>query len=80
MTMVMKDSSYTATRLKAELLGVLDAVESSGESVVVTKHGRPVARLVPITNESPLRHSVTFLVPDDELVLPIDEHWDADSA
>ena len=80
MTMVMKESIYTATRLKAELLGVLDAVASSGEAVVVTKHGQPVARLVPITDETPLRHSVTFLVPDDEIVLPIGERWDADPA
>jgi len=78
--MVMSDTVYTASRLKAELLGVLDAVEASGEPVVVTKHGRPIARLVPIVDEGPLRHSVTFLVPDDELLLPIDEGWDADPA
>jgi prevent-host-death family protein len=78
--MVMDESSYTATRLKAELLRVLDTVESSGEPVTVTKHGRPVARLVPMDDHAPLRGSVTFNVSDDDLLLPVDERWDADSA
>jgi prevent-host-death family protein len=79
-TMVMSDRIYTATRLKAELLGVLDEVEASGQPVVVTKHGRPVARLVPATEPAPLAGSVSFLVGDDELIAPLDEPWDAAQA
>lgn len=75
--MVMSEPSYTATRLKAELLGVLDRVEASGVSVVVTKHGRPVARLVPIPDDAPLAGSVRFLVDDETLIAPVDEPWDA---
>lgn len=78
--MVMSEPSYTATRLKAELLGVLDRVEASGESVVVTKHGRPVARLVPIPDDAPLAGSVRFLVDDEALIAPLDEPWDAQTA
>jgi prevent-host-death family protein len=80
MTMVMSDISYTATRLKAELLGVLDRVQATGEPVVVTKHGRPVARIVPMDDVAPLAGSVRFLVDDDELLAPIDAAWDAESA
>jgi prevent-host-death family protein len=76
--MVMPERTYTATRLKAELLGVLDEVAATGDSVVVTKHGRAVARLVPIDAPAPLAGSVTFLVDDDELVAPLDETWDAE--
>jgi prevent-host-death family protein len=71
---------YTATRLKAELLGVLDDVARSGEAVVVTKHGRPVARIVPVDDDAPLLGSVTFNVPDEELLEPIDAGWDAERA
>jgi prevent-host-death family protein len=78
--MVMSERTYTASRLKAELLGVLDGVAGTGEPVVVTKHGRPVARIVPIASELPLRGSVTFLVDDDELIRPLDESWDAETA
>jgi prevent-host-death family protein len=76
--MVMSETSYTATRLKAELLGVLDRVEATGDAVVVTKHGRPVARLVPIADDAPLAGSARVLVDDDEFLRPIDEPWDAD--
>jgi prevent-host-death family protein len=76
--MVMSETSYTATRLKAELLGVLDRVEATGDAVEVTKHGRPVARLVPIADDAPLAGSARVLVDDDEFLRPIDEPWDAD--
>lgn len=38
--------TVSASEAKAKLLGLLDEVER-GESVVVTRHGRAVARLVP---------------------------------
>ncbi|MFT4034943.1 MAG: type II toxin-antitoxin system prevent-host-death family antitoxin [Patulibacter sp.] len=71
-------SAYTATRLKAELLGVLDRVAQTGEIVTVTKHGRPVARIVPIEDDRPLSGSVTFLVDDDALLAPLGDLWDAE--
>ena len=76
--MVMTERTYSATRLKAELLGALDDVQRSGEPIVVTKHGRPVARIVAIDEPTPMRGSVSFLVEDDALVAPIDEAWDAE--
>lgn len=36
----------TATDVKARILSILDEV-AAGETVEITKHGRPVARLVP---------------------------------
>lgn len=44
----------TATELKATILAVLDDV-ADGEDIEVTKHGRPVARIVPIRNPAGLR-------------------------
>lgn len=78
--MVMSPTTYTASRLKAELLGVLDAVARSGEPVTVTKHGRPIARIVPFDDDAPLTGSVTFHATDDELVAPLREPWHAESA
>jgi len=75
----MRATTYTATRLKAELLGVLDDVERTGNSVVVTKHGRPVARIMPAQDPVPLLGSVTFLVDDDGLVAPTEEKWDVEA-
>jgi len=38
--------TMTATRFKAECLGILDVVAATGEPVIVPKRGRPVARVV----------------------------------
>lgn len=54
-----KKRLMAAGRFKAECLAVLDRVAETGEPVVVTKRGRPVAEVVPIrTRRSrPLRGS-----------------------
>lgn len=39
-----------AAIFKAQCLSILDRLEPSG--IVITKHGRPVARLLPIERES----------------------------
>ena len=74
----MNERTITATRFKAECLGLLDEVARTHSELVVTKHGRPVARVVPAEPAIDLRGSVTFLVDDDELIEPIDVDWDAE--
>lgn len=68
----------TATQFKARCLALLDEVASGGE-IVVTKRGKPVARVAPVdeANDS-LLGSVTFHVSDEELIAPIDIEWDAE--
>ena len=41
-----------ASEFKATCLKLMDEVAESGEEIVITKHGRPVSRLVPY-RESP---------------------------
>ena len=36
----------SATEFKAKCLGLLDDVQKTGEELVITKHGKPVAKLV----------------------------------
>ena len=67
----------TASRFKAQCLALLDEVAETGESLVVTKRGRPVARVAPVQAPPSLRGSVTFKVSDDELPAPLPERWDA---
>lgn len=67
----------TASRFKAQCLALLDEVAASGSELVVTKRGRPVARVVPVAPTQPLRGSVTFNVADEDLVAPLPENWDA---
>jgi prevent-host-death family protein len=44
----------TASTAKAQLLSLLDEA-SAGEEIEITKHGRPVARLVPARGAHALR-------------------------
>lgn len=79
MTMVMNEESITATRLKATLLGVLDEVARSGQTIVITKHGKPVANIVPHTHEPyDLRTTARQLVSDEELLAPFEYEWNDD--
>ena len=66
------------SRFKAECLALLADVAVSGQELVVTKRGRPLARVLPAEGAVPLQGSVTYLVSDDELIAPLGQSWDAE--
>jgi prevent-host-death family protein len=70
----------SASRFKAQCLAMFDEVAATGEEIVVTKHGRPVARVVPAAEPPTLRGSVRFNVTDAELVAPLGDAWDSERA
>ena len=41
-----------AGEFKAQCLAIMDQVRESGEPVLITKHGKPVAKLVPAHNNA----------------------------
>ncbi len=41
-----------AGQFKAQCLAIMDEVSRSGEPVLITKHGKPVAKLVPAKRQS----------------------------
>ena len=43
----------TATEFKAKCLSLIDEVQETGGELVISKRGRPVARLVPATEDKP---------------------------
>jgi prevent-host-death family protein len=77
MTMVMATRTVSASEFKARCLAMLDEVAATGEEIIVTKRGRPVARVAAAGPPEDLRGSVTFNVSDEELILPLDVGWDA---
>jgi prevent-host-death family protein len=80
MTVVMSETKeITATQFKARCLRLLDEVAESGETLVVTKRGRPVVRVEPSSPRPDLRGSVKLLVSPEEFVKPIDVAWDAEA-
>jgi prevent-host-death family protein len=70
--------SIPAARFKAQCLRLLDEVSETGETIVVTKRGKPVAKVEPIEAPPSLEGSVVYLVSDEELIAPIDEVWNAE--
>ena len=49
MTMVMK--SIPAGKFKVHCLAIMDEVQAKRQAVVITKRGKPVAKLVPVEQE-----------------------------
>ena len=41
-----------AGQFKSKCLAIMDQVQRSGEPVVITKHGKPVAKLVPVEKKN----------------------------
>lgn len=44
----MKTRTMPAGKFKAQCLAVMDEVQKSRQAVVITKRGKPVAKLVPV--------------------------------
>jgi prevent-host-death family protein len=72
----MVQRSISATEFKARCLALLDDVAENGESLVVTKRGKPVARVVPVEQPPSLIGTVEFLVSEEELIAPLYEDWE----
>jgi prevent-host-death family protein len=75
-TVQIIERTIPASQFKTHCLALLDEVAESGVAIVVTKHGKPVARLEPIEPPPSLRGSVTYHVSDEELIAPLWESWD----
>lgn len=69
----------SATSFKARCLSLLDEVAESGAELIVTKRGRPVARVIAVDSDASMLGTVTTLVEEEELIQPIGDGWDADS-
>ena len=78
MTMSVRDKSISAAEFKSKCLALFDEVESRGRTYVVTKRGRPVARIVPLprTSASSLRGSLVY---EEDLLEPVDAEWNGAS-
>lgn len=75
-TLARMERRVSATQFKAKCLALLDEVAETGEALVVTKRGKPVARVEPVGAPRSLEGSVTFLVPDEELIAPLFPDWE----
>jgi prevent-host-death family protein len=69
----------TATAAKASFLRLLDEA-SAGEEIEITRHGRPVARLVPPAGPRSLEgmfEGLARTAVDEEKLIDTEEMWDS---
>jgi prevent-host-death family protein len=70
----------SAGEFKAKCLKLMDFTEQKHETIVITKRGVPIAKLVPYEDKPPrvfgfLKNSVQII---GDIVEPIKEDWDAE--
>lgn len=76
--MTSRPSTIGAGEFKATCLKLLDEVASSRVPLVITKHGKAVAKLVPMPAPTALFGAMTGSVLNDgDILSPIDVPWDA---
>ena len=44
----MKESTVTASEFKAKCLRMLDEIAEHGDTLIITKRGRPIAKVAPV--------------------------------
>jgi prevent-host-death family protein len=77
---IVTKQSIAAGEFKAKCLHLLDEVQQTRKEIVITKRGRPVARLVPVEEKTPTlfgRMKGTGIILGD-IVSPTGEVWEAD--
>lgn len=78
--MARTPEEISAADFKARCLRLMDQVEQERTEVIITKRGKPVAKLVPFTAEAPAVFGFmagTGVIRDD-IEAPIEGLWDAD--
>lgn len=71
----------TVTQFKAKCLGVIDKVQKEKARVIITRHGRPAAELIPITSSSTGkifgRSKKTTMISGE--IFSTEESWNAEN-
>jgi prevent-host-death family protein len=73
-----QEQSIPAGEFKQRCLALLDRVAETGMPIVVTKRGRPVARVVPLeSSKQSIRRSLRVLTEDEEELFSTGDDWEA---
>lgn len=72
--------TIAAGQFKAKCLQLMDEVQTKHLTLVITKHGNPIAKLVPVEEEpinlyGALKGTVKI---KGEIIAPTDAQWDAE--
>ncbi len=70
-----------ASEFKARCLALMDEIAESGEEIVITKRGKPVAKLAPCEDKpvSWFGRDRDIIHMRDDLIEPVDVEWEAEA-
>lgn len=71
---MVKIKEIAAGEFKSKCLALLDEVARTGETLIVTKRGKPVAKLTPVEPPPSLIGSILY---QGDVISPIDVEWEA---
>lgn len=69
----MNMETLPVSKFKATCLAVLENVKRQKKRIVITKHGKPIAEIIPIENQKkdiPLKETILFM---GDIVSPVAE-------
>jgi len=73
-----KEMTIPATQFKAHCLELMDRVGRAGLRITITKHGKPVAQMLPIIEKrEPFFGSLPVTIVGD-IVGSLNERWEAE--
>lgn len=77
----MQPRSIPAGEFKAQCLRLMDEVQATHRPLLITKHGRPVAKLVPVDDTPVALHGFMAgsVLGHGDLIAGTGEVWDADA-
>ncbi len=73
-----------AGQFKTQCLKIMDELQQTHEEVTVTKHGKPVAKLVPFSPEGDSKRPILGFLKGSvrihaDIVSRLEDKWDAES-
>ncbi len=70
--------TVTASEFKAKCLKLVDQVAETGETLVITKNGRPTAELGPVKKRADTLSGLHKGRIKGDIISPIDVEWEAE--
>ena len=71
----------SAGNFKSKCLKLMDQVQETHEEIVITKYGKPVAKLVPLDQIAPSQPLFGYLAGSvkikGDIIAPVEEAWEA---
>ncbi|MEW5818372.1 MAG: type II toxin-antitoxin system prevent-host-death family antitoxin [Spirochaetota bacterium] len=70
-----------AGKFKAQCLKLMDYVKARHETIIITKHGKPIAKLVPVETEKEFTlfgSMAGTVLEEKDIITPLEEEWEVD--